>query len=226
MKLNINFKKMATLTALTLCLTGCAKKETTKNIEVAKTISNYQNEVVSENKIYTSDSINLDSTEFIQDNQNINQADNTVMDYIDSAKEKLVDLSESEEWKTFKSKSKEYVVTGIDFLFFEGEIKNVTFSELTESGKEKVMAGFESLISTIETYYPEMTNDLSEKYQSASLFINKKYLDTLDSIKEYLGEENYNALTDINNQVKEDIGNKTNEALGFLTKKYQEWKTN
>lgn len=213
MKLRANLKKIATLTALTLCLTGCLKKETAS--KETKLEDDYAT---------TSQKISSETLSVVTSQNVIESDEEKVSNYIDEAKNKLVDLSESEEWTTFKETSKEYVVTGIDFLFYDGQIKGVTFSELTDTGKEKIMNSFASLIDVIDNYYPGLIEDLSEKYQTASLFINEKYLDTLDSIKEYLGEENYNSLTEIQNQVTEDIGEKTNEAIDFFSKKYQNWK--
>ena len=141
--------------------------------------------------------------------------------FFSDAKQELIEYIESEDFEKLKEKGKYYVTTGIDFIFFGTEINGITFDQMSTELKTRVMNDIESLDNAVEAYYPEYKESLSSKYQVASEFVSSKYLQILDSIKEYLGDENFNAVGEIKDQIIGDISTKTDQAIEDIKELYK-----
>ena len=128
-------------------------------------------------------------------------------DYFSSDLAEVEDLIEINNFDQVKSKAKDVFVTGVDFVFYDGVISGVTFDELTEEGKEITMNNLESLGNMVDQVAPGWRNELSDKYLVASEFVGDMYLSTLDKIREYLGDENYEALGNIKDKIFGDVHN-------------------
>lgn len=146
--------------------------------------------------------------------------------YFSDAKKELTEYIESEDFQKLKEKGKYYVTTGIDFIFFGTEINGITFDQMSTELKTRVMNDIESLDNAVEAYYPEYKESLSSKYQVASEFVSSKYLQILDSIREYLGDENFNAVGEIKDQIIGDISTKTDQAIEDIKELYKSWRNN
>lgn len=146
--------------------------------------------------------------------------------FFSDAKQELIEYIESEDFEKLKEKGKYYVTTGIDFIFFGTEINGITFDQMSTELKTRVMNDIESLDNAVEAYYPEYKESLSSKYQVASEFVSSKYLQILDSIKEYLGDENFNAVGEIKDQIIGDISTKTDQAIEDIKELYKSWRNN
>lgn len=158
----------------------------------------------------------------IENNQETN--DDKVNNYFDDLKDSIEELINSDKLDEVKEKVKEYFITSVDFVFFDEPIKGVYFDDLKEEGKKLALLNIQSAVDLINEIAPDLMESLDEKYQTATLFIGEKYLDVLDKIKDYLGDENYQALTDIKNQIKDDIKSKISDLGNSLKKKYIDWK--
>lgn len=146
--------------------------------------------------------------------------------FFSDAKQELIEYIESEDFEKLKEKGKYYVTTGIDFIFFGTEINGITFDQMSTELKTRVMNDIESLDNAVEAYYPEYKESLSSKYQVASEFVSSKYLQILDSIREYLGDENFNAVGEIKDQIIGDISTKTDQAIEDIKELYKSWRNN
>ena len=144
--------------------------------------------------------------------------------FFSDAKKELTEYIESEEFEKLKEKGKYYVTTGIDFIFFDKEINGITFDQMTTEFKIRAMNDIAALDSAVEAYYPGYKESFSSKYQVAAEFISSKYLDIVDAIKEYLGEENWNALGDMKDKIWGDISTKTDEAVEDIKELYKSWR--
>ena len=69
------------------------------------------------------------------------------------------------------------------------------------------MNNLESLGNMVDQVAPGWRNELSDKYLVASEFVGDMYLSTLDKIREYLGDENYEALGNIKDKIFGDVHN-------------------
>lgn len=209
----LNLKNIAIISALTLSitLTGCQSKEEIKDNQVPVS-SQYEED---NSKIESSNNTEVSMPETAKEED---------FTFFKDAKQEITNYLESEEYEQLKEKGKYYVTTGIDFIFFDEPINGLYFDDLTEELKEDIIRDVKSLDEAIMAYFPNYKENFQTKYQVASEFISEKYLDVLDSIKEYLGEENYNAIGDIKDQLKEDLTEKKDNALTYIKDKYQEWK--
>lgn len=155
-----------------------------------------------ENMVSDTSSVSLEQ-------ENFSTTDTTVekeaFDYFSSDLSEVEELIDENQLEAVKSKAKEIFVTGVDFIFYDGEISGVTFDELTDQGKEITMDNLDSLGEMVDTVVPGWREELSDKYQVASEFVNGVYLSGLDRIREYLGDENYEALEEIKDQVLGDL---------------------
>ena len=219
----LNIKGIVIVTALTFILTGCSN---TQNITTNK--ENYNNPTVEQtipnNTEETNPTYEEETISQTVPTENEQTPEEKVITYFENAKKEVIEYIESEEFEQLKTKGKYYVTTGIDFIFFDQPIKGVYFDDLTEELKKDVLREVKSLDEAIMAYYPDYKEDVSSKYQIASEFISEKYLAIMDSIKDYLGEENYNAVGNIKDQLKEDISEKTDEGIDYIKDLYNDWK--
>lgn len=220
----INLKSIAVITALTLTLTGCQSKDNKKETQAINEVEHqYVEEVEIEEQVENNNETIPSTTETIP-NKSFNQNESVEFTYFKDAKEEIKTYIESDDFKSLKEKGKYYVVTGIDFIFFDEPINGIYFKDLKEELKTDIIRDVKQLDEAIMAYYPDYKEDCSSKYQVAAQFVSETYLDVLDKIKEYLGEENYNALGDIKDQIKGDIIEKKDEATDYIKNKYNEWK--
>lgn len=144
--------------------------------------------------------------------------------YFEEAKTTLKTIAESEDYEKLKTTGKNYIITGIDFVFYDKPINGVYFSELSASAKRSVLSCLANIDNAIMQYHPTYKEEISAKYMVAAEYLDTKYLYTLDSIKEYLGEEDFNAIQDSINSTKEQISNGYKQGSSFIKDKYEEWR--
>lgn len=216
----LKLKGIVVVTALTITLTGCTNtnqiinngNNNSSNIQETITQESTQNEEVTKE---TTQEIPV-AEESIQTKENFT--------YFQDAKQEIIGYIESEEFETLKEKGKYYVTTGIDFIFFDEPINGIYFDDLTEQLKQDILRDVKALDETIMAYYPNYKEVISSKYEIASEFLSEKYYDVLDYIKDYLGEENYNTIGEIKDQVLGDIGTKADEVVEDIKELYKGWK--
>lgn len=218
----LKLKGIVVVTALSIFLTGCQTKQ---SIEVTKEEPNSSITETIEQPSQTEITIieQPEETQIVETKPEETQTlDNFT--FFKDAKQEIISYIESDEFENLKEKGKYYVTTGIDFIFFDQPINGIYFNEMTTELKKDILRDVNSLDEAIMAYYPDYKEDISSKYQVASEFINEKYLDIMDAIKEYLGEENYNAVGEIKDQIKEDVSNKTEEGIEYIKDLYNSWK--
>ena len=189
-KMKINKKVLAILlsTGIVFSLAGCNTNNKDDSSMQQDIVLDYEND--GKNEADSNDT--LSSEEF---------------DYFSSDLAEVEDLIEINNFDQVKSKAKDVFVTGVDFVFYDGVISGVTFDELTEEGKEITMNNLDSLGNMVDQVAPGWRNELSDKYLVASEFVGDMYLSTLDKIREYLGDENYEALGNIKDKIFGDVHN-------------------
>lgn len=150
--------------------------------------------------------------------------DTEEFDYFDQAKKEIKELIESEQVEQAKEKGKEYFITGVDFIFYDKEMNGVTFDDLTEEGKKVTLENLETIDGWIMEIAPDYKDKIGEKYQVVKDFVSTTYYDVLESIKESLGEENYPAIQEKKNEIKESITSTKDKALEKVSDWYQNFK--
>lgn len=213
--LSLHLKQIAATLAVGFVLVGCSKENenlsvsSSSQINSTSTISSTPSSTAPSNLEPENQEETLDTEEF---------------DYFDQAKKEIKELIESEQVEQAKEKGKEYFITGVDFIFYDKEINGVTFDDLTEEGKKVTLENLETIDGWIMEIAPDYKDKISEKYQVVKDFVSTTYYDVLESIKESLGEENYSAIREKKNEIKESITNPKDKVLEKVSDWYQNFK--
>ena len=213
--LSLHLKQIAATLAVGFVLVGCSKENenlsvsSSSQINSTSTISSTPSSTASSNLEQEKQEETLDTEEF---------------DYFDQAKKEIKELIESEQVEQAKEKGKEYFITGIDFIFYDKEMNGVTFDDLTEEGKKVTLENLETIDGWIMEIAPDYKDKISEKYQVVKDFVSTTYYDVLESIKESLGEENYSAIQEKKNEIKDSITSTKDKALEKVSEWYQNFK--
>lgn len=213
--LSLHLKQIAATLAVGFVLVGCSKEN--ENLSVSSSSQINSTSTISSTPSSTAPS-NLE-----QENQE-ETLDTEEFDYFDQAKKEIKELIESEQVEQAKEKGKEYFITGVDFIFYDKEINGVTFDDLTEEGKKVTLENLETIDGWIMEIAPDYKDKISEKYQVVKDFVSTTYYDVLESIKESLGEENYSAIREKKNEIKESITNPKDKVLEKVSDWYQNFK--
>ena len=143
-------------------------------------------------------------------NNNYNEKDNIVIDELNNTEKSTRD-------ENFKDKASSTFISIVDFLFYDGTIKGISFDELTEKGKEKVLEISSKIDVKLEEkcpgYKETISNSTSKAYQKASEIIKNGAKNINDFAKNALGDENYQAIID----AKDELAKYSKEALNFVT---------
>ncbi len=213
--LSLHLKQIAATLAVGFVLVGCSKENenlsvsSSSQINSTSTISSTPSSTASSNLEQENQEETLDTEEF---------------DYFDQAKKEIKELIESEQVEQAKEKGKEYFITGVDFIFYDKEMNGVTFDDLTEEGKKVTLENLETIDGWIMEIAPDYKDKISEKYQVVKDFVSTTYYDVLESIKESLGEENYSAIQEKKNEIKDSITSTKDKALEKVSEWYQDFK--
>ena len=148
-----------------------------------------------------------------------NNADRKISEHFSDAKEKLKKYAESEDYATLKREAKKMFVEGIDFLFFDGEIDGFTREQMTEQGKKDIMNTIEGTGLFLDEYFPGFSDSFGQKYSSAKEFLGEKYVNALDKIKGWIGEDTYEGVSNMGKDFIENVG----DLLDILGESYQGW---
>lgn len=203
------------VSGIALLLIGCLIGITyanNKNEEVKEEIKEKEDNIKEEIKIdiKLNDNENKDAIK----NDNYNEKDNIVIDELNNT---LKNIEESTQDENFKDKASSTFISIVDFLFYDGTIKGISFDELTEKGKEKVLEISSKIDVKLEEkcpgYKEKISNSTSKAYQKASKIIKKGAKNINDFAKSALGDENYQAIID----AKDELVKYSKESLNFVT---------
>ncbi len=145
---------------------------------------------------YEFDSDTYTSSEYIDDDSNnsftLTTYDCSILDYFNTLGNNIKNNFNSDD---FLEMGKKYFVYCVDFLFYDGEIKGVSFSDLTDRAKEQLLLDITTIDSLICSKYPNYKENIKEglgtAYNKASEIIREGSKDIRNFSKEKLGEENY-----------------------------------
>lgn len=199
MKLNlINKKKLLIILMSSLIITtlsGC-KSET----DITTNNTQYEDSNNVENETTSSEIITENTSEIEYSNNDL-----LVINEFENIEKELNEILEND--KDFLNKAKGVFITIVDFIFYNSEINGVKFDELTENGKQKVLEISNNIDLKIENKFPNYKNDISEKaseaLNKASKLIEEGSNNIEDFTKEKLGEENYNTLIEVKDELVE-----------------------
>lgn len=149
-----------------------------------------------------------------EESTSLSSKDNLVISELNSS---LTSINKNANDKDFSKKAKATFISIVDFLFYEGTIKGVTFNELTENGKAKVLKLANKIDITLEEkspgYKETISATTSKAYKKASQIIKDSANDINNFAKESLGDENYNSII----EAKDELLLYSKNALNFIT---------
>ena len=135
---------------------------------------------------------------------------------INSLNETLNKVKSNVSDSNFLDSAKGIFISVVDFLFYDGSINGVTFDELTDNGKKKVLEIASSIDSVIENKFPGYKDAISAKasnaFNKASEIIKDGAKDLNDFAREKLGEDNYQSIID----AKDELIYYTKNAINFI----------
>lgn len=203
------------VSGIALLLIGCLIGITyanNKNEEVKEEIK--EKEDNSKEEIKIDRKLNDNENKNTIKNDNYNKKDNIVIDELNNT---LKNIEESTQDENFKDKASSTFISIVDFLFYDGTIKGISFDELTEKGKEKVLEISSKIDVKLEEkcpgYKEKISNSTSKAYQKASKIIKKGAKNINDFAKSALGDENYQAIID----AKDELVKYSKESLNYVT---------
>ena len=103
---------------------------------------------------------------------------------LNSIKKSYEDIKNNIDKEEIKAKSKEYFITLVDFIFYDGTIGDVKFIDLKASTKAKVIYYTLLIDSKIDEKIPGYKEKLEEKYADIKAKLVAKYLDFITTVCE------------------------------------------
>lgn len=162
------------------------------------------------------------------------EKDNTVINEMETTLNSIDTLSSSD---NLSDKAKATFVSIVDFLFYDGKIKDVTFDELTTNGKQKVLELASKIDEKLEEKAPGYKDSINantkDAYNKASEVIKSGASNIGDFAKEKLGDENYNSIIDAKDELVKYsknafslIKNSSSKLITSAKDKLNEWYQN
>lgn len=209
------------VSGIALLLIGCLigityanKKNEEVKEEIKEKEDNNKEEIKINSKPNDNENKDISNNKDTIKNDNYNEKDNIVIDELNNT---LKNIEESTQDENFKDKASSTFISIVDFLFYDGTIKGISFDELTEKGKEKVLEISSKIDVKLEEkcpgYKEKISNSTSKAYQKASKIIKKGAKNINDFAKSALGDENYQAIID----AKDELAKYSKEALNYVT---------
>ena len=157
-------------------------------------------------------------------------SDEEFVTYINNVEQEVTTITEKEDVTAEDQKVLENTfITLTDFIFYNGEINGVTFDELTDTAKEKVLDIYDKIDTKIESVFPNYKENIASKSQDVYANIKKEIAELKDKIKDkYIdeyGQENYDNLENAYNESKEtlkDSAQSTYETLKDVSTEFYE----
>ncbi len=228
-------------------LTGCDKedKKITKQVKLNTTQNNSSNSQINEKVQDTKTNQEITNVEQVEepnmeanveipkDNSNSENIQNLskdeiVINYFNEATQDINNFLASEKVETAKAKCKEYFITFVDFIFYNGTIKDVTFVELKDSTKKQVITLTQKLDALIMKKFPNYKETIGETsknvYEKASDLLNSGKENLEDYIISKVGEDKYQDILDSIESVKENDKNTWNDVKDTASDLYESGK--
>lgn len=229
----INTKKLICVLLsgfIVISMTGCSKTDSSlnnsynqSNETVTESKNNNQkNDIIIDSKKDDQNNSSNESNNEIEDNNaqnstvNYSNDDEIAIQTFNNLNEEIDNILNSENVENAKETAKGTFITIVDFIFYDSEINGVTFDELTDSGKQKVLEIANKIDTKIENKFPNYKETISDKtkkaFNKASELIKKGAYNLSEFSKEKLGEENYNAIID----AKDEFIDYTKQAISII----------
>ena len=220
-------KKALSINALTLSmvatLVGCGNKDNDYVVEnTTEATTQMTTEATTEMTTEATTQITTEAT--TESTEKETSKDNEVLEVVRSYKDKIKQFYDDHDIDKIASKGKEYFITLVDFIFYDGEIKGIKYSELKEASKEELYREFCEMDEIIMILAPNYKENISEKYEAVKDFTSDVYYKSLDKIKEYIGEERYDKIGEIKDKAKDKLSETKDKAKEKIKDWYEDFR--
>ena len=191
------------LTCGTIVLCGCSSKRSSSEVDTSifvspvTTVSDNTDEIVttvtsSFETTTISTSTSVTTTVMSTKVPFYNESDSVVLSHFGELNS---DIKSNLNTSDLLEKGKLYFIYCVDFLFYDGEIKGVKFSDLSDIAKEQLISDIITIDDLICSKYPNYKESISDNsgaaYDKASDIIHSGSVNVNDYSREKLGEDNY-----------------------------------
>ena len=164
--------------AFVATLTSCSSNVNEQKIEDTTSQETIENVETQNNEQTNTESTNLETQE--EKDSAAEEAIGIMLDEADQLSESASNAANSEEVQGHLATSMQNLKDLTDFVFNGSEINGVTFSELSEEGKQKVKDALSSLDATLNYLIPNYRERLKEWFTDTAA----DGLDALDELKD------------------------------------------
>lgn len=175
---------------------------------------------------------NIISSDETSNENNEKTNDEIIIKYFEDESKEIDEILESDT-SDIKEKISQKVIILVDFLFYNGEIKGVTFNELSTETKEKLLNILAIIDEKIESKFPNYKESISDKTSSALNWVKEKAKSGVIKIDDYLNQklDNYDKIkeeaSEIIDNTKDDF-NEVKDIIGSgfskVKDKYENWR--
>lgn len=157
----------------------------TADIKKINIISKSVTFTIIDNTNLTTNDTKIDSIDENQDvSNNLTSDEYNVIAYIENLNNEVDDNS------TFSAVLKEKIITVIDFLFYDGSISGIKFSDLSQTAKLKVLSLVLKIDSKVEQKFPNYKEELSSNGSRVYTNLKNKILERYFSLATQLCSNN------------------------------------
>lgn len=221
-------KLLISMLALSLATTGCKSNNNTNT--TTQTTNEITTEAITEattTETITTEVTTTEITTQATTEQSVVKDDEVISNIDADKKEIEYYLSEDPiNMTVVGEKSKAFFIKCVDFIFYDTEINGVTFDELSDEAKEDVYDTFCYIDELVMVYAPNYKENIAEKYEVVKDFTKKAYFYVLSEIKEAIGEENYEKIGQIKDNVLNTISNTYENGKEKVKNWYEDFKMN
>ena len=186
-------------------LCGCSRRESINNDSITTSVSSTMTSTTSTSVVSTTVLTEVVTEPIVVDN--ISSYDEVVLSHFENIG---TDISDSIDSSDFLEKGKKYFIYCVDFLFFNGEINGLRFSDLSEKAKQQLLNDIifvdDLICSKFPTYKENISEGSSKAYDKASEIIRSGSTNMSDYSREKLGEDNYNKIKEYKDLFVEQTG--------------------
>ena len=147
-----------------------------------------------------------------------------IFKFFNEKKEELKEALNSENVEKFKEKGRKLFITLVDFIFYDGKIKGVTYDELNEAARKQLFDDLCTIDEFICKYIPDYKENIGSKYNTIKNFISPRYYKVLSKIKELIGSDNLEKINEIIEQDKSIISDLLGKGKQKIQEKYENWR--
>ena len=155
-----------------------------------------------------------------------NEVDSAVLEEFNVIGDDIINSKDSSD---FLDKGKLYFIYCVDFLFYDGEIKGVKFSDLSEMAREQLICDIITIDNLICSKFPNYKETISEgsseAFDKAGDIIHSGTTNVKDYSREKLGDDNYEKIGEYKDMFVEQTSREWDEFKGILGSGYDRGKS-